>query len=282
MEYLNEFLNNLGIDPKEEVSEKLRGVGYPQDFNPILSFSRKIDDRGGFIDRLIQERLLGKDMKSFNAAEIGGGLCSTGAAFAKKCKNVLSFELEKTHCLYADRCKKHFGMNNLAILQGSIISVDGQKCYSIKNNSLDLVISYMGMYRYTVLESLEIIHNILKPDGKFIFVYPRFWSDETELNDIDNALLSRAQENNENWKEFRVELSKKLNDLNFAVEYSGILENYKETAIGGDIIVGSNIAKSPAEYFRNPIKGISFGKTLISCNTMVCIKSTSEVQNMEA
>lgn len=42
--------------------------------------------------------------------------------------------------------------------------------------------------------------------------------------------------------------------------------------IGGDIIIESNIASSRKEYSNNPINGLAFGKTLITCNTLICHK----------
>ena len=272
MSCLMNYLSGLGLEPKEEISERLKNERYPEEYNPIMDFSKKLNSRRDFINTVMEKDLLRRDISDINVVEIGGGICSTGAAFAEKCSNVVAFELEEIHCLYAKRCKEYYNIDNLAVFQGSILNMEGEKCYSIKDSSIDLVVSYMGMYKFTIMDSLEIIHSMLKTKGEFICVYPRFWTEDTGLNDIDHKLLSRALANNEGWHEFGKELSKKLKDLGFKVEYNGILEKQDETPIGGDIIIGSKIASSPEEYFNNPIEGIIFGKTPITCNTLVCRK----------
>lgn len=272
MHSIKSILEELGLDPKKEISESLKGVDYPKDYDPINDFHKEIIEKSKFINNLIQNGFLEDDISKFNVLEIGGGICSTAAAFANKCNTVISFELEKVHCLYAKRCKEHFNIENLAVYLGSITDIEGNEHYTIKNNSVDIIISYSGMFRYTVLDSLNIIHKMLKPNGKFICVYPRFWTNSTEINSIDKKLLTRALSKNENWNEFQDKFKEKLKNLNFVIEHHGVLKNQEMMPIGGDIIIGSNIASSRKEYSNNPINGLTFGKTLITCNTLICHK----------
>ena len=272
MESIKTLLEGFGINPNEEVSQLLKGVDYPKNYNPIHDFDKGIMERSEFIHSLIQKGFLQNDLSNSNVLEIGGGICSTGAAFAHKCNIVISFELEKVHCLYAKRCKEYFNLQNLAVYLGSIIDIEGNKHYSIKNNSVDIVISYLGMFRFTILDSLETIYRTLKPNGQFICVYPRFWTDSTKINSVDKQLLIRALSKNQHWNEFDNRLKEKLSNLDFVIEHEGLLENHKMTPIGGDVILGSDIASTREEYLSNPIEGIIFGKTLITCNTLICRK----------
>ncbi len=272
MDLIKSLLEEFGMNPNEEISQSLKGIDYPKDYNPIEDFDKKIIERSKFINNLIQKGFLQNNISNFNVLEIGGGICSTAAAFANKCNTVISFELEKVHCLYAKRCKEYFNIQNLAIYLGSIIDIEGNKHYSIKSNSVDIVISYLGMFRFTILDSLDPIHETLKPNGKFICVYPRFWTNSTEINSTDKELLSRALSKNQDWNEFENKLKEKLSNLNFEIEHEGVFENQEMIPIGGDVIIGSNIASTREEYLNNPIEEIVFGKTLITCNTLICRK----------
>lgn len=273
MDPMELFLKELGMNPNEEISQSLKGMDYPKEYNPIDDFNKKVIERSKFIDNLVLKGFLQNDISSFNVLEIGGGICSTGAAFASKCNAVISFELEKIHCLYAKKCKEHFNIPNLAVYLGSIIDIKGNKHYSINNNLIDIVISYSGMFRFTILDTLDAIHKALKVNGKFICVYPRFWTNSTEINSSDNELLNRVICKNQDWDEFEEKLKEKLKNLNFIIEHEGILENNRVTPIGGDVIIGSNIASTREEYVEKPIEGIVFGKTLITCNTLICRKA---------
>lgn len=269
---MESFFKKLGMNQNEEISQLLKGIDYPKEYNPINDFERKVIERSKFIDNLTEKGLLQKDISGFNVLEIGGGICATGAAFAKRSNAVISFELEKVHCLYAKRCKEHFNISNLAIYLGSIIDIKGNNHYLINSNSIDLVISYSGMFRDTMLDTLDTINKILKSDGKFICVYPRFWTNPDELKNIDNELLNRVISKRTDWNEFENKLKDKLRDLNFKIEHEGILESHEMMPIGGDVIIGSNIASTREEYTNHPIKDITFGKTLITCNTLICRK----------
>ncbi len=272
MKLIKPLLEELGMNPNEEISQLLKGIDYPKDYNPIDDFNKKTIERSKFINNLIQKGFLQNAISNFNVLEIGGGICCTGAAFAHECNTVISFELEKVHCLYAKRCKEHFNIQNLAVYLGSIIDIEGNKHYSIKNNSVDIVISYLGMFRFTILDSLDTIHKTLKSNGQFICVYPRFWTNSTEINSTDKELLVRALSKNQSWNEFDNKLKEKLSNLNFVIEHEGLLESFETTPIGGDVIIGSDIASTRKEYLNNPIKEIVFGKTLITCNTLICRK----------
>lgn len=272
MTALESLFIDLGIDPEMEISKLYAGEACPEDNSLIDKFQRDVNIRKEFIELLMEKGFLQKDLSNFNALEIGGGVCSTGAAFADKCSAVISLELEKVHCLYAKKCKEHFRIKNLGIFHGSITDVEDNTVYTIMDNSMDLAISHMGMFRYTVIDTLEKISTILKQNGKLICVYPRFWTDSDGLNDIDNELLNRATAKNSNWENFKKEFEDKLMELGFKIEHNGILEGYSVIPIGGDVILGSNIASSRKEYSENPIAGIAFGKTLITCNTLICSK----------
>lgn len=269
---IESVLETMRINKNEEISILLKNSKYPSEYNPVEDFRKEATEFTEFIENLMKKEFLPKDISNFNVLEIGGGVCSKGAAFAKKCNAVVSFELEEVHCLYAKRCKEHFNITNLAVYLGSITKIMGHKHYSIKENSVDVVISYSGMFRDTILDTLEEIHKALKPGGKFICVYPRFWTNSTAINSIDKELLKRAISRNENWTYFQKELNEKLKALNFKVEHEGILENHETMPIGGDVIIGSNIAATREEYVKAPIEGLAFGKTLITCNTLICEK----------
>lgn len=272
MNSMEKFLKELGINPSEEISQLLKGIDYPEEYNPINDFEKKVIERSKFINSLTEKGFLQNSTSGFNVLEIGGGICATGAAFAKKCNAVISFELEKIHCLYAKRSKEHFNISNLAVYLGSIIDIKGNNKYLINSNSIDLVISYSGMFRYTMLDTLDTINKTLKSNGKFICVYPRFWTNSDELKNIDKELLNRAIYKNTDWGELENKLMNKLRNLNFKIEHEGILESHEMMPIGGDVIIGSNIASTREEYINNPIKDITFGKTLITCNTLICRK----------
>lgn len=272
MKSIKTLLEDFGLNPNEEISQLLKDADYPKDYNPIVDFDKERIERSEFINNLIQKGFMQNDILNYNVLEIGGGICSTGAAFARKCNAVISFELEKVHCLYAKRCKEHFNIPNLAVYLGSIIDIEGNKHYSIKINSVDLVISYFGMFRFTILNSLSTIYETLKPNGQFICVYPRFWTNTTKINSTDKELLIRALAKNQHWNEFNIRLKEKLSNLNFLIEHEGLLENHEMTPIGGDVIIGSDIASTRGEYLNNPIEGIIFEKTLITCNTLICRK----------
>ncbi len=273
MDSMELFLKELGMNPNEEISQILNSTDYPKKYNPIDDFNKNVIERKKFIDSLVEKGFLQKDISDFNVLEIGGGTCSTGAAFASKCNAVISFELEKVHCLYAKMCKEHFNISNLAVYLGSIIEIEGNKHYSINNNSIDTVISYSGMFRFTILDTLDTIHKVLKDNGKFICVYPRFWTNSKEINNSDKELLNRAIYKNRDWDKFGEELKEKLKRLNFIIEHEGILENNDVMSIGGDVIIGSNIVSTREEYIEKPIEGLVFGKTLITCNTLICRKA---------
>lgn len=275
LKVLKEKLGFLGINPNEEISQLLREDSYPVQYNPINDFGKSVQERNNFINLLKKKGFLKENLSQINAVELGGGVCSTGAAFAAQCKSVISFELEKVHCLYAKRCKEHFNIDNLGVLYGSISEVDGHCNYRINDNSVDLVISHMGMFRFTVLETLNMISKLLKQEGKFIFVYPRFWTHSDKLNKVDKQLLIRAQEKNSNWIKFNKQFENELERNGFIVEHEGLLEGYTHIPIGGDVILGSKIASSKDEYDSNPIEGIVFGKTLITCNTLICSKGSN-------
>lgn len=272
MNSMEKFLKEIGMNKNEEISQSLKGMDYPEAYNPINDFEKEVIERSKFIDNLIEKGLLQNDISGLNVLEIGGGICVTGAAFAKKSNAVISFELEKVHCLYAKRCKEHFNIPNLAVYLGSIIDIENNKHYEVNSNSVDILVSYSGMFRYTILDTLNVLHKTLKPNGKFICVYPRFWTNFDELKSIDKELLNRAISKNPDWNEFENKLKGKLRDLNFKIEHEGILKDHEMMPIGGDVIIGSNIASTREEYTNNPIKEITFGKTLITCNTLICHK----------
>lgn len=262
----------LGINPEKEISKLFMNEICPEDKKLIDKFLMDVGRRKEFINLLMEKEFLQSDLSNLSVVEIGGGVCSTGAAFADKCSAVISLELEKVHCLYAKECKEHFNIDNLGIFYGCLTNVKNNEIYTIKDNSTDLVISHMGMFKYTVVETLEKINRILNRNGRLICVYPRFWTDLSNLNDIDRRLLNRAIVKNNNWEGFKKEIKDKLMKLRLKTEYNGILDGYSTIPIGGDVILGSNIASSWEEYSQNPIEDIVFGKTLISCNTLICSK----------
>lgn len=272
MSMIDSVLETMGINKSEEISTLLKDSKYHSEYNPVEDFHKEVIGFNEFIENLIEKEFLPKDISNFNVLEIGGGVCSKGAAFAKKCNAVVSFELEEVHCLYAKRCKEHFNISNLAVYLGSITNIAGHNHYSINENSVDMVISYSGMFRDTILDTLDEIHKALKPGGKFICVYPRFWTSSTDIKPIDKELLNRASLKNENWSGFEKELEEKLKNLDFKVEHEGILENHETMPIGGDVVIGSNIASTREQYGKAPIDGLAFGKTLITCNTLICEK----------
>lgn len=274
MNIIDSVLEIMDIDKNKEISMLFKNSNYPSEYNPVEDFHKEVIEFNGFIEKLIEKQFLPRDISNFNVLEIGGGVCSKGAAFAKKCNAVVSFELEAVHCLYAKRCKEYFNISNLAVYLGSITNLMGNKHYSVKENSVDMVISYSGMFRDTILDTLDEIHKVLKPGGKFICVYPRFWTNSTGINSTDKELLNRGLLKNENWSCFETELKEKLKNLNFKVEHEGMLENHETMTIGGDVIIGSNIATTREEYVKAPIDGLVFGKTLITCNTLICEKQS--------
>jgi hypothetical protein len=272
MKALENLFLNLGIDSEKEISKLFRDEICPEDSNLIDKFQRDVNKRKELIKLLMENDFVQKNISEFNVFEVGGGVCSTGAAFADKCNAVISLELEKVHCLYAKRCKEYFQIDNLGIFHGGLTEVDDNDKYFVEENTIDLVISHMGMFRYTVLDTLEKISSMLRHRGKFICVYPRFWTDSDEINDIDKELLNRAVLKNIDWRRFKEQFEDKLSVLGFQVEYNNILDKYRDIPIGGDVILGSKIVSSREEYIKNPIEGITFGKTLITCNTLICSK----------
>ena len=264
------LLEELGINRKEEISNLLKNESYPEGYNPIPKFEKEMNRKTELIRLLKKKGFIENDLSKNNVVEIGGGTCSTGAAFAREANAVISFELEKVHCLYAKRCKEHFEIDNLGVLMGSIMDIAGHKLYSVKENVADTVVSHQGMFRYTILEMLDGITKLLRPGGEFIFLYPRFWTDPDQLNPTDTKLLNRALDNNSEWWDFNKEFEKELEKQDLKVEFKGVLEGYPTIPIGGDVILGSRIASSKEDYFSNPIDGISFGKTPITCNTVIC------------
>lgn len=268
----NNILKEFGLNTVDEISQALRGLDCPQEYNPIVDFSIKRNERIEWIESLTQMGFLQSDISNYKVLEIGGGLCHTAAAFADKSKSVVSFELEEVHCLYAKKCKEHFDIHNLAIFMGSIIGIQDSNYYPINHNSVDLVISYLGMFKSTVIESLETISKMLISNGKFIFVYPRFWTNDSDLQALDQELLNRAMSKNQDWLAFEKLLKENLNQLDFKIEHEAILENHEFAPIGGDVIIGSNIAATREEYMENPIEDLFFGKSLMTCNTLICSK----------
>lgn len=272
MNSIEELSYYFGVGQEKETSKLFENERCPEDNNLLNKFQKDVDMKKYFIEIITKKGFLTEDISDFKIAEIGGGVCSTGAAFAQKCDAVISFELEKVHCLYAKRCKEYFHIHNLGIFYGSIIDVENNMVFCVRDNSADLVVSHMGMFRFTVLDTLEKVSSILKHNGKFICIYPRFWTDHSRLNTIDEELQNRAVKKNSNWEKFKSEFEMKIRELELKLEYNDILEGYCTIPIGGDVILGSNIASSSNEYFENPIKGITFGKTLITCNTLICSK----------
>lgn len=270
MSKLEKLCLKLGINPEREVSKLYRNEFGPEDKNLFENFQSQLNRRKKLIDLLNDKKFLCQDLSEVNAVEIGAGICSTGGALAEKCNTVISLELEKVHCLYGKRCREFFNIENLGIFHGSMTKIDGNEVYEIKEDSIDLVISHMGMFRYTIIETLEKVSGILKADGKFICVYPRFWTDSDNLNEIDRELLKRALLKNPSWDTFKGEFESKLVELGLRIEYNNILDGYNVIPMGGDVILGSNIASSREEYSQNPIEGMAFGRTLITCNTLVC------------
>lgn len=214
--------------------------------------------------------MLDKEISTYFGIEIGGGICCTGAALAKKCKSVVSFELGNVHCLYAKRSKEYFNIDNLGVYCGSISDVKGHKKFDLKEKSVEIFISHMGMFREIIIPTLTEIARVLKKEGKFICVYPRFWTHSTNLNSVYKKLLKRSQINDARWFDFNKQLEKQLEKVNMKIDYSGLLKEYQSVSIGGDVIIGSKISLTKEEYFKNPISGIKFGQSQITCNTLVC------------
>lgn len=269
---LENIVCNYGINPNEEVSQLFRDECYPESYDPTEKFRDERKARNDFIHILMEKKLIDHDISNFNVVEIGGGTCCTGAAFADRCNTVISFELEKVHCLYAKKCREHFNIGNLGIFYGSISDAYDHVRYSMNPDTADLFVSHMGMFKFTVFETMERAVRILRKTGTFVCVYPRFWTHSDGLNDADGKLLKRALDRNTDWGKFFGQLKDKLDDLGFKIEHNDILNEYNQIPIGGDVILGSNIASGKEEYFNNPIEGIAFGKTLITCNTLVCTK----------
>lgn len=271
MKTFEKTLQILGIDSKLEISNLLNNDNYPEYYNPINDFEKSVKNRSELIKLLKRKNFLEQDNSNFNVLEIGGGICSTGAAFAEEYNSVISFELEKIHCLYAKRCKEHFDIENLGVLYGSISKIEESQLFKINDNSVDLVISHMGMFKDTILSTLTTISKLLKSDGKLILIYPRFWTNSNNLNEVDIRLLERTYEKTSDCNIFYNDLLGKLEE-DFIIKYSDILEEYNSIPIGGDVILGSQICSNKEEYFDNPIEGITFGKTLITINTILCVK----------
>jgi len=128
------------------------------------------------------------------------------------------------------------------------------------------------MFRDTIVPSLNKLYEMLKSDGVFILVFPRFWTDCSQLNFTDKKLLDRAFKNDDSWFDFKNILKYNLSNLGFKIIFEGMMDDYSQLPMGGDIIVGSNIATTKDEYYRKPIPNLVFGKTNITCNTLICKK----------